>query len=74
MVTIDASVWVAAFDQSDVFHAHSAAFLQVLTTRRTPLYDPRFVLVEVGCALARRYQSALIGEQAAAHISNHPLI
>lgn len=53
-VTIDASVWVAAADSSDPRCDVSRAFLAEVARREFRLTAPAIVLVEVGCALARR--------------------
>jgi predicted nucleic acid-binding protein len=74
MLTIDANVWVAAFDPHDRFHAPSTAFLSAVTQQRVRLNGPAFVIVESACALARRAQDASIGETARKRLSTHPLL
>jgi predicted nucleic acid-binding protein len=72
MLTVDANVWIAAYDPVDRFHSPSVAFLSTVAGRHLPLHGPAFLLVEVVCALARRAQSPAAGERAAAHLRRHP--
>jgi predicted nucleic acid-binding protein len=58
MLTVDASVWVAAGNPNDVFAERSRAFLTTATQRSEIFCAPSFVEVEVACALARRWQNA----------------
>lgn len=37
MITVDANVWVAAYDPHDRFHRDSVAFLSAVLERRMPL-------------------------------------
>ena len=53
-VTVDASVWVAAAELSDLNSGQSRAFLAGLIERRTRINVPAFARIEVACALARR--------------------
>ncbi|MCY7418629.1 MAG: PIN domain-containing protein, partial [Chloroflexi bacterium] len=64
VLIIDASVWVAAFDPSEVDHAASVTFLRVVDGSGTALAIPAFGLVEMGCAIGRRTGSREIAEQA----------
>lgn len=72
MLTLDANVWIAAYDPRDRFHSESAAFLQVVSRRGLHLYGPSILLVEIACALARRAQDATVGEAAVARLRQHP--
>jgi len=74
MLTLDANVWVAAFDPHDRFHAQSTAFLFSVTQRRLGLNGPAFVIVEAACALARRAQTAAAGDTTRERLSAHPLL
>jgi predicted nucleic acid-binding protein len=74
MVTVDANVWIAVFDPTDVFHGPSTAFFREVTKRRIPIHGPAFVGVEVACALARRLRDTAVGTHAAAEIGVQPLI
>ena len=74
MLTVDANVWVAAFDPVDEFHAASAAFLESVSVRRIALSSPAFLFVEASCALARRAQSAAAGVAALEQLRAHPTL
>jgi predicted nucleic acid-binding protein len=58
VLTVDASVWVAALDLGDPSHAASRRFLEAMRVRREPLVGPAILLVETACALARRMDDA----------------
>ncbi len=79
MFTIDANIWVAAFDSSDRFHERSVAFLRALAARQCALHGPVFLLLEAGCALARRARvpaaAAVVEQRLRAHptLALHPL-
>ncbi len=74
MLTIDANVWVAAFDGRDRFHAASIAFLRAAANRRLWLHDPVFVIVEVACALTRRSGHSAPGDAVARQLRAHPAL
>jgi predicted nucleic acid-binding protein len=74
MLTLDASVWVAAFDPRDRFHAGSIAFLRKVARNRLRLHGPAFVLIESACALARRARSAATGQEALERLRTHPTL
>lgn len=74
MLTVDANIWIAAYDPSDRFHAPSTDFLFAATRQAQALNGPAFVLVEIGCALARRTQSAAAGRLAVERLRQHPLL
>jgi len=69
MLTVDANVWVAAFDPTDALHAPSVSFLRYLATRRDSDCAPSFLALEVGCALTRRLARPEAGAAAAAKSS-----
>jgi predicted nucleic acid-binding protein len=71
MPTVDANVWVAAFDATDRFHAESAAFLRALAERGISPRAPAILVLEVSCALARRFGDASVGSEAAARLCRH---
>ena len=50
MYTVDASVWVNAFDQREPGHLVSRQFLEVLRDQALPIIVPNLVLVEVAGA------------------------
>lgn len=74
MLTVDANVWVAAFDASDRFHAESTTFLRAATRRGLMLNAPALLVVEAACALARRAGSAAVGEAARHRLRSHPTL
>ena len=74
MLTLDADIWVAAFDVRDRFHERSVSFLRTVATADLRLHAPAFLAVEVGCALARRSGHTEIGSAAAARLSDHPAL
>ena len=74
MPTVDANIWVSAFDASDYFHVQSAHFLRETTDRGIVLYAPAFALVEVACVVARKFRDPPAGVAAADEILNRGLI
>lgn len=72
MLTVDASVWVAAFDPRDRHHAVSVEFLRVVADRRLPLNAPVLLVVEAACALSRLFRSETMGVQVAERLRAHP--
>lgn len=74
MLTLDANIWIAAFDPHDRFHDQSVSFLTLVAQRRLVLHGPAFVVVEAACALARRAQSTTAGETALERLRAHPLL
>jgi len=53
MYTVDASVWVNAFDQQEPGHLVSRQFLEVLRRQAFPIIVPNLVLAEVAGAIGR---------------------
>ncbi len=64
MLTLDANVWVAAFDPHDHFHDASTDFLSAALEQGLSFTGPAFVVVEAAGALARRAQDARAGRTA----------
>lgn len=64
MLTVDACVWVAAYDPQDRFRRDSVVFLSAAMRRRTRLVAPAIMPLEVACVLARRAGSPEVGESA----------
>ncbi len=64
MLTVDANVWIAAFDPHNRFHDASRDFLTAALEQGMYLTGPASVLVETACALARRAQDARVGRRA----------
>ena len=53
MYTVDASVWVNAFDQREQGHAISRQLLDLLSAQALPIVVPNLVLAEVAGAISR---------------------
>ena len=51
MYTVDASVWVNAFDRREPGHLVSRQFLEVVRDQALPIIVPNLVLVEVAGAI-----------------------
>lgn len=73
-LTVDACVWVAAFDRADRCHADAAAFLGEVARRGVRVHAPRMLLVEVRCAVARRAGDATAGARAEAALRTAPFL
>ena len=67
--TVDANIWVAAFDETDRFHADSTEFLRVLAREAIISVAPAVLLVEVACALTRRFADPDVGMEVAERLS-----
>ena len=72
--TVDANVWVAAYDATDRFHADSTAFLYALANLGISARAPAVLLLEVACALARRFGDASIGREASAKLEERTML
>jgi predicted nucleic acid-binding protein len=57
MYTLDASVWVNAFDQREPGHEASREFLALLGSLGLPIIVPTLLLVEVAAAISRTRQN-----------------
>ncbi len=64
-VTVDASVWIAAQDQTDPFCAQSRLFFRHALLAGTVIQVPTFARLEVACALARKLRNPTQGERLA---------
>jgi len=74
VLTLDANIWVAAFDSRDRFHRQSAAFLRAVALSGLGLHGPMFVTLEVACALARRAGDPAVGVLADQQLRAHPAL
>ncbi len=74
MLTLDANIWVAAFDPKDRFHESSVVFLRTVAQRNLRLHGPAFVTLEVACALARRARDSAVGTLAHTRLRSHPML
>ncbi len=72
MITVDANVWVAAYDPHDRFHDDSVTFLSAVLDLRTSLYAPAVMPLEAACALARRTGRPEVGEDAFQRLQKVP--
>jgi len=55
--TIDASVWVNAFDRREPEHAASRRLLDLIAAQAIPVFVPNLVLAEVAGAISRTRKS-----------------
>ena len=74
MLTVDANVWVAAFDPADIHHQQSLAFFSRTARLRMQLHAPTFLLVETACALRRRMDDPGAGDVIQRKLREHPLL
>ncbi len=74
MLTVDANVWVAAFDARDRFHEASSAFFRSVAREGLRMNGPEFLALEVSCALARRARDARIGMASYERLRAHPAL
>ena len=74
MPTIDANCWISSFDPNDVFHEPSQEFLRDLARRALLMYGPEIVLLEVGCAIARRHRDPSQGVRVMQALRQNPLM
>jgi predicted nucleic acid-binding protein len=74
MLTVDASVWVAAADSTDLFFTASRSFLTQVARQRLKIYLPTFAQLEIACAPARKRRNAEGGRRLASAILDSPLM
>jgi predicted nucleic acid-binding protein len=74
VLTLDANVWVAAFDPHDRFHDVSVTFLRGVAEAGIQLHAPAFAALETACALSRRTDDAGVGVFALERLRAHPLL
>lgn len=74
MYTVDASVWVNAFDQREPGHLVSRQFLEVLRDQALPIIVPNLVLVEVAGAISRTRQAPVQAQAFAIALSRLPYV
>ena len=72
MYTIDASVWVNAFDQREPGHLVSRQLLEVLRSQGLPFIVPNLVLVEVAGAISRTRRAPAQAQAFATALSRLP--
>ena len=72
MYTVDASVWVNAFDQRESDYTASRQFLDVLRVQGLPVVVPNLVLAEVAGAISRTRRAPAQAEGFAVALSRLP--
>ena len=72
MYTVDASVWVNAFDQREQGHDTSREVLEVLRDRALPVFVPNLLLVEVAGAISRTRNHPAQAQDFAMNLLNLP--
>src|SRR5215471_2361564 len=72
MYTVDASVWVNAFDQREPGHPVSRQFLEVVRGQAVPIIVPNLVLAEVAGAISRTRQAPAQAQAFAIALSRLP--
>jgi len=70
--TVDASVFLNAFNPGEVGHADSNQFLNLLQTRAIPTIAPVLLLPEVAAAISRGRQDANLAQSFANTLSRLP--
>ena len=72
MYTVDASVWVNAFDQREPGHDTSQEVLEILRDRALPVFVPNLLLVEVAGAISRTRDNLAQAQAFATNLLNLP--
>jgi len=72
MYTIDARVWVNAFDQREPGHAASRQLLDLVSQRSLPIVVPTLALVTVAAAISRTRQDPVGARGFAQALGNLP--
>ncbi|HEV7671184.1 MAG TPA: PIN domain-containing protein [Thermoanaerobaculia bacterium] len=72
MYTVDASVWVNAFDQQEPGHLVSRQFLEVLRSQSLSIVVPNLVLAEVAGAIGRTRRTPVEAQMFALALSRLP--
>jgi predicted nucleic acid-binding protein len=72
MYTVDASVWVNAFDQREPGHLVSRQFLEAVRDQALPIIVPNLALVEVAGAVSRTRQAPVQAQAFAVALSRLP--
>jgi len=72
MYTVDASVWVNAFDNREPGHTTSREMLDVLKVRVIPIIVPNLILAEVAGAISRTREDPEQAEAFTSALGNLP--
>lgn len=74
MIVIDASVWISFLIQRDANHAATKQWLAQVLLDKTPIAAPILLLAEVGGAMSRRLENAIMGEKAINRLLSIPTL
>lgn len=74
MLTIDASVLVAAVLEDEAAHADAAELLRVLAGSGATIHEPAIAIIEVVSAVVRRTGDRVLAQTAARHLMGNPAI
>ena len=74
MLTIDASVLVAAVLVDEPAHADAAQVLRVIARSGTVLHEPVIAIIEIVSAVVRRTGDRALAQTAARHLMRNPAI
>ena len=72
MIVTDASAWISYFLAEDVNHAESLSWFERVATANEEMVAPRFLLLEVVAAIARRSGDPATGRHFAERLLRHP--
>jgi len=72
VVTVDASVLVAAGARDDLAHTDSLTFLRAVLLTGSPIHQPTLSLVEVSAVIARRTDDAGLAREAGSRLLRMP--
>ena len=72
MYTVDASVWVNAFDQQEPGHLVTRQFLEALKDQALPIVVPNLVLAEVAGAIGRTRRAPVEAQRFSLALSRLP--
>src|SRR6266545_1559153 len=72
MYTVDASVWVNAFDRREPGHLISRQFLEVVQRQALPIVVPNLVLAEVAGAIGRTRRTPVQAQEFAVALRRLP--
>lgn len=74
MLTIDASVFVAAVLANEAAHADSLRLLRAQARAGTPLHEPVIAIIEIVSAVVRRTGDRDLAQTAARHLMANPAL
>jgi len=74
VLVVDANVWVSAQDPRDPERGRSAEFLRASAATGAELVAPEYLILEVGCAVARRSGSPDAGARTVRSLRRSPFL